>query len=242
MNYKNIINFAIYCFVVVIFSVLLVFLMSEVFSAKSIYDFLKDQGSLIAGIIGFSGVFIVIWNQNKTTKHIIKANYLEKAYSTLIQINSCIDRMSRTSVEDDNSLQILDELYIDGLEKISSLIIISQQLNATSNILLSYHNKFIVLHSLLYIEVSMATTNADNLDNTIKTSINSLANIKSVAEGHEKTLIEKCTSYTGLDNSSQDDLHKWMQDILNATSYLLSDIRLDRKKIMSDLNKITLEI
>lgn len=74
MNYKNIINFAIYCFVAVVFSILLVFLLSEIFGTKSIYDFLKDQGSLIAGIIGIIGVIAIIYFQIKTTKNLIESS------------------------------------------------------------------------------------------------------------------------------------------------------------------------
>lgn len=35
--------------------------------------FLKDHGSLIAGILGFCGIFILVWNQNKSTQKTVDA-------------------------------------------------------------------------------------------------------------------------------------------------------------------------
>lgn len=38
-----------------------------------IYTFLKDHGSLFAGILGFGGIFILVWSQNKSTQKTVDA-------------------------------------------------------------------------------------------------------------------------------------------------------------------------
>lgn len=95
MDYKNIGQFLIYCFIAIFSSVLLVFLMSEVFGVKKLYAFLQEQGSLIAGIIGFAGVFILISNQNKTTREMI----INQNQTTKSMIDSNMNIMRSEALE-----------------------------------------------------------------------------------------------------------------------------------------------
>lgn len=61
----------------VIFTALILFLFTVAFQLlpeKGVYDFLKDHGSLIAGIIGFGGVIWLILAQKEETKKILSSN------------------------------------------------------------------------------------------------------------------------------------------------------------------------
>ncbi|MBS7819657.1 hypothetical protein, partial [Wohlfahrtiimonas chitiniclastica] len=61
-----------------------------------LYDFLKDHGSLIAGIIGFIGIFILVWNQSKTTERLVESNkVLMKSEALEIQKTKAIESASR---------------------------------------------------------------------------------------------------------------------------------------------------
>lgn len=47
---------------------------------KTTYEFIKDHGSLIAGLIGFGGVAWLIINQNRETNKLIKSEYKKIKY------------------------------------------------------------------------------------------------------------------------------------------------------------------
>lgn len=60
----------------------MLFVLMELFGYKEVNNFFKDHGSLIAGLIGFGGIFLLMSNQNKSTNKIIKSTL------TAIQLES----------------------------------------------------------------------------------------------------------------------------------------------------------
>lgn len=73
INFEKLTIFSIYFLSAIVYSSLLIFLISEILGSQTIYNFLKDQGSFIAGIIGVIGVLFLVLNQNKTTEKTVNA-------------------------------------------------------------------------------------------------------------------------------------------------------------------------
>lgn len=107
IDFKKIIEFTIYCVVIVISSSLLIWLISEILGAKSVYDTLTNLGSFIAGLIGFGGVIWLIWNQNKTTEKSIDADFKQLEISSFnIEKNRAVTSMA-TLISQVNEISLI---------------------------------------------------------------------------------------------------------------------------------------
>lgn len=72
--------------VLLLCTTLTLFILSEIFGYKNIKEFIETNGSLLAGILGFSGVFIMIGNQNANTNKLVKEE-LNKVRGERFEIN-----------------------------------------------------------------------------------------------------------------------------------------------------------
>ncbi|OYQ79154.1 hypothetical protein B9T11_07915 [Wohlfahrtiimonas chitiniclastica] len=163
-------------FAVIFFGISIVlFLGNEIFGGKLLYDFLKDHGSLIAGIIGFIGIFILVWNQNKTTKKMLrsqdestkatveatlKAILLESSAiekrahkMDIVKIISCKDEMHMTMINNRGYLVYRD--YQNNLYKIREVakrlvFLIINKNNADRYKGLLFINSFFIFYDELF--------------------------------------------------------------------------------------------
>ncbi|OYQ79074.1 hypothetical protein B9T12_04685 [Wohlfahrtiimonas chitiniclastica] len=78
---------------------------------KTTYDFIKDHGSLTAGIISIVGVLILIWHQGKTTKEVIESNVrVMKNEALEIQKNKAIELASEIGYK----IDMINNVYPPG--------------------------------------------------------------------------------------------------------------------------------
>ncbi|MBS7837224.1 hypothetical protein [Wohlfahrtiimonas chitiniclastica] len=140
----------------VLLLVVAVLILISVPKNQGAYDFIKDHGSLIAGLVGFLGIFFLVKSQRNTTKSLIRSDWLADAYKATILADNCVHRMRALSLKDKQDYHNCDQIYLDGILNISSMCTLVKKLSKRNvNMILKYRAIFIALHYLasLHVEV-----------------------------------------------------------------------------------------
>lgn len=103
----------------------------ELFGIETFIEISKNHGSLIAGIIGIIGVFILVWNQNKSTRQTVeatlKAIHVEsKEIERRVSKESIFKIIDRTNKiyrsQDTRDIQFEIHGALDELVKLNSMV------------------------------------------------------------------------------------------------------------------------
>lgn len=212
-------------FVVVCFGLsLIAFWGSEIIGRVKFYDFIKDHGSLFAGLIGFSGIFILVWFQNKITRETIKSRNLEQAYDTIIILSSYVADLRKLSLhihDEKNAKIIIDDYHSSGLLKATFLQALFRKLGLGSEKEINrYREVYLICCFLLsvYFDLYSKTVNKQSISqDIIKEGIESLIELKEMIVLKENIeMIDNLIKIMNIANTGD------IKDILDLSSKILN--------------------
>lgn len=221
-------------------------LLIEIFSDSGVYQILTDLGSFIAGVIGFVGIFILVWNQNKTTTFIIRSQDLEKSYNILNQISSNLHKMVVLNKKIISNVSELEQLHISNNEKISALKVMFKRMKCDGVVDVNYYSAYIVgFFWMMQAEIGVdeSLDCEDKKSDVISNSMSYLNNLyKQIHNGRAKELVQDCIDFGNNHSASHLCFYEWMDMMRSAEMSLMIEIFDLREKLTNHLDLSEIDI
>lgn len=151
--------------VLLLSAIFTLFTLSEIFGYGSIKAFIEANGSLLAGILGFGGVFILVRSQDKSTKALIKSESIEKGYEATLRSDNAIHKIRTLSLKKAEEKALLDEAYHEGLLNISIVVSLLSRFEVEQiELSLKYRSNFIAMYLLAALHIDIKFSAIEDMD------------------------------------------------------------------------------